>query len=531
MGINKITVYTPFQRKENIKLMSEALEGKANWIVLIDNPELKDLFPDWVTVKLYDIPPAHVACKSNWIVNQFLKEELNAETQYMILCDDDSVEEGFFDKIPDEEVVICSMKRGDREIRHVVWDDWANQMGHWADDLDILVADKSNLRIGAVGGEQLIMKGKALRNFRYGLTNVGDGEMILKVAEEYDITYVPDAFVLFNYFEDGRYESFRRDIIDRTKPVVLFIGDYFCAGNPQMGLSEWEGNIWASLESTGLVDVARFHFDKYYYNAGVRGDQALIERIEAIRPDYIVLVVYKPLGSDPAIMHPDTLGVLSLMGIPIITIWGDLEDQRQRDIAATVRPFTKVNIGTANKEDTESVGFKYMHVPKDPRIWNDPQMERDIDVIFLGSYGLGREERQKALQYLIDNGIKLVVGGSEGRDHFATEDYAGGFKKAKIAISFSRACGRHVTNARVFEILNTGAMLLEQEGDETKILFEPNKDYVEWINEVDLLEKVKYYLGNEKERLSIAKSGNDKVNELYSAKSFWEEALKDANEN
>jgi hypothetical protein len=525
-----ITVYTPFQRKENIDLLANVLKGKANWIVLIDNPELKDCFPDWVTVKQYEKPPEHVGCKSNWIVNQWIKGGLDSETQYMILCDDDSVEEGFFDKIPDEEAVLCSMKRSDRAIRHVVWDDWANQMGHWVDSVDELIADKSNLRVGAVGGEQLILKGKVLRNFRYGLSNVGDGEMILKVAEEYAITYVPDAFVLFNYFEDGRYSGFKRDIINRTKPVVLFIGDYFCAGDPRVGLSEWEGNIWSSLESTGLVDVARFHFDKFYWNTGQRADQALIERIEAIRPDYIVLIIYKFLGSDPAVMLPDTLGVLSCLGIPIITIWGDLEAQQQRDIAATVRPFTKVNIGTANKEDTESVGFKYMHVPKDPRIWNNPEGERDIDVIFLGSYGLGREERQKALQYLIDNGIKLVVGGSEGRDHFPTEEYANGFKRSKIAISFSRAHGRHVTNARVFEILNTGAMMLEQEGDETKKLFEPEKDYVEWKDEVDLLEKVRYYLEHEEERLSIAKSGNDKVKELYSAKSFWEEALKNANE-
>ena len=252
----------------------------------------------------------------------------------------------------------------------------------------------------------------------------------------------------------------------------------------------------------------------------------MIERIDAIAPDYIVLIIYKPLGYDPAVMHPDTLGVLHELGIPIITIWGDLEAQQQRDIALTVKPYTWKNLGTANKDAVESVGFKYVHVPKDPRIFNNPNLPRDIDVIFLGSYGLGREERQFYLKYLLDNKINLICGGSEGRDHFSTADYAGGYKKAKIALSFSKAHGMSVVNARVFEVMNCGACLFEQKSEELSKLYTPGVDYVEWINEIDLLDKVKYYLTHEEERLSIARSGQNKTEELYSAKKFWEEALK-----
>lgn len=529
--IYMITVYTPFQRKENIELMTKALEGKANWIVIIDDASLVDLFPEWVVVRLFEKPPEYVQCKSNWMVNRWIRDEiennrLNPETQYMILCDDDSVEEGFFDKIPDENVVCVSMKRGDRKMNHVVWTDYKNQMGRWEDSIDILYANSENMQIACVGGEQVILKGKVLRDYRYGLSNIGDGEMIEKVKEEWDITYVPDAYVLFNYFEDGRYESFQRPKGIRTKHVVLFVGDYFCAGSPKMGISEWEGNIWASLESTGYAQVARFHFDKYYYHTGQRPDQALIDRIVAIQPDFIVMIIYRPLGSNPTVIHRDTLGVIKEMGIKIITIWGDLEAKEQREIAESVKPFTYKNYGTANKEAVESVGFEYVHVPKDPRIWNNPNKERDIDVLFLGSYGLGREERQRALQYLIDNGIKLVVGGSEGRDHFPTEAYADGYKRAKIAISFSRAHGMNVVNARVFEAMNCGAMLLEQDSPELEKLYTKDTDYKEWTNEVDLLEKVKYYLAHDDERYRIASNGYAKTQSLYSAQTFWNETLK-----
>src|ERR1051325_1200373 len=246
-----INVITPFKRKENLSLLTDVLKDKCNWVVLIDDPELKDIFPDWVTVKLYDKPNS--LYPSNVLINRFLSEtkvvdgktvhaNLEPEEQYMVLCDDDSVEEGFFDKIPKNKDVICvSMKRGDRITQYVEWDDWFNQKGKWKEGVDILKASPRNMKIARVGGEQMIMKGKVWRNFRYGLSNVGDGEMILKVKEEYKITYLPDAYVLFNYFEDGRFESFKRP---RLKPLVMFVGDYWCAGTPQMGISEWEGNIW-----------------------------------------------------------------------------------------------------------------------------------------------------------------------------------------------------------------------------------------------------------------------------------------------
>ena len=519
-----ITVITPFQRKENLDLLVKVIEGKVNWVVLIDDESLKNIFPSWVKVKLYPKPPANV-CKSNWLFNEFISEGLESETQYMILCDDDSVEEGFFDKIPDEECVMVSMKRSDRAINHVIWTDWSKQMGYWEDSVDILKASPDNLRIAGVGGEQLIMKGKALRNFRYGLTNIGDGEMILKVAQEYKITYLPDVYVLFNYFEDGRYESFKRPKGLRTKPVVLFVGDYWCAGNPRMGLSEWEGNIWSSLESTGLAEVARFHFDKFYYHTGKRPDQSLIERIQDIQPDYIVCIIYKESGSNPTVIHNDTLGVIKLMGIPVITIWGDLEAQQQRDIAKKVEPFAWKMIGTANKEVVEGLGYTYMHVPKDPRIFNNPDKLRDIDIVFSGSYGLGREERQSTLLNLINNDISLVHGGSEGRDHFTTEEYADRYKRSKIALSFSKAHGINVVNARPFEAMACGSMLIEQESPELAKLFIPGIDYVEWKNNNDLLEKVRYYLSHEDERTLIASNGQKKLEELYSAKTFWKTIL------
>lgn len=508
-----IHVITPFNRKENIALLSKALEGKADWTVLIDDESLKDSFPSWVTVKLYEKRTKRQGvCIPNSLFNQYISEGLKAETQYMILCDDDSVEEGFFDKIPNEDVVIASMKRGE----HVP----VGGVGYGRGDL---IASPSNIGLGKIGGEQLIVKGKILRDFRYGLGYSGDFDMIRKIVAEYTPVYVPDAYVLFNYFEDGRYDSFRRN------PIALFVGDLFCAANPNMGKSEWEGNIWSSLESTG-VDVARFHMDKYHFTTGQRGDMALIDRVREIKPDYLILVLYKPLGSDMTVVCDITLDIIANhFKTKIIAIWGDLEAPEQRQLAFTVSKYCWKVIGTASKEITEALGYTYMHVPKDPRIFNTVTWknnhERDIDIVFSGSYGYGREERQKAIKYLQDNGINIVLGGSEGGDHFTTEEYADRYKRAKIALSFSQARGVNVVNARPFEVMSCGALLLEQESPELAKLYIPYIDYVPWKDEVDLLNKVRYYLSNEDKRKDIALNGMAKTEQSYSADTFWKRIL------
>ncbi len=129
------------------------------------------------------------------------------------------------------------------------------------------------------------------------------------------------------------------------------------------------------------------------------------------------------------------------------------------------------------------------------------------------------------------NGIKLIAGGSEGRDHFTTEDYARGYKRAKMAISFSKSWKKSVINARAFEALNCGTLLLEQQSPELAKLYTPGVDYVEWIDQVDLLNKIRYYLEHEDERTLISSNGQRKTEELYSAKTFWSKIIDNINKN
>lgn len=511
-----ITVVTPFARKENLPFLIKALEGKCHWIVLQadDEPEIE--FPSWVVVKRLEVTNKEYI--SNRLFNEFLSSGLEPEMQYMILNDDDLVEDGFFDKIPNADVVCVSMKRGDEEKVHLKFVEYPT--AEVVRGIDILEAKPENMKIGGVGGEQLIVKGKIIKDFRYGLSPVGDGKMVLQILHEYTPVYVPDAYVLFNYLEDGRFKSFRR------KPVVLFVGDYYCAGNPTMGISEWETNIWKSLESTDLVDVAQFHFDKFYYHFGRRGDNELITWVKENKPDFVILIVYKQFIGDQTAINLETIQALAEL-TKIISIWGDLEAEEQVTLARQVEPYCVKMFGTASEEVVSNLGEKYvyMHVPKDPRIFNNPNKERDIEVLFNGSFGRGREERSEVLQYLLDAGIKLVAGGSEGSDHFTTEEYADRYKRAKMTVSFSRARGKDVVNARPFEAMLCGTLVLNQESNEMNKLYTENVDFVPWKDKEDLLEKIVLYLADNEECRIVASEGQAKTEGLYSAKNFWEKVL------
>lgn len=306
---------------------------------------------------------------------------------------------------------------------------------------------------------------------------------------------------------------------------ILFIGDKWCAGNIKYGISEWETNLWKSLKNTGLVNLKLFHFDDYYYRFKKLGDDALIEKISRYHPDVICLIIYRMPGSDFNVPKWETLNVIkNHFKIPVMAVWGDPEIPKQVEILKALLPYTTINAATASSAAVRRINNTekciYMWVPKDPTIFNNPQKKRNIDVSYAGS---PRNMRLKPINYLIQHGIDVYIRGGEREEHLPTAKYADIFKGSKMTLSFSFSKNdfSHVINARPFEAMNCGAMVLEEENFETSKLFIPFVDYVPYTSKKDLLEKVQYYLKHDKEREKIAKNGYKKVTTLYTAKRFW----------
>ena len=325
---------------------------------------------------------------------------------------------------------------------------------------------------------------------------------------------------------------------NKTKlPKVLFVGDKWCSANFQWGLAEWEGNLWKSLKATGLADLMLFHFDDYYYRFKKLGDEALIKKITKYQPDIICLVIYRIPGSDFSVPKWETFDIIkNRFKIPIIAIWGDMESPETVRLYKSFILYITISAATATSAAINRLNISekcmYMWAPKDPTIFNNPQKKRDIDVSYVGS---GRENRLERVNYLIKNGIDVDIRGGESEEHLSTKKYADIFQRSKITLSFSRARYSHVINARPFEAMNCGAMVLEEEGFETPKLFTPFVDYVPYTSNRDLFEKTRYYLSHDTERERIAENGYKKTSKLYTSKRFWKlmigRALKTSTQN
>ena len=314
-----------------------------------------------------------------------------------------------------------------------------------------------------------------------------------------------------------------------TQPHVLFILDKWGMGREEDGVSEWETNIWKSLEALGLTQISTFHFDEYYQLHKELGDAALLAKCTDEKPDFICLVLYKVPGSYHTVPTYETLHTINhIMKIPIVAIWGDLQSSVLRYVADTLTPYTNVNMFTALSTGVNNIAhpetFFYSWVPKDPRIFCDLGLNRDIPISYIGSPKL---PRVAAIKFLIDHGIDIYYTGGERDTHISTEEYGQLLNRSQISLSFSRSGDPadnppiHVINARTFEIMLCGAMLLEQYGIETAKLYEPFIDYVPYSTHEDMLEKVKYYLAHDNERMKVAKAGCQKTMTRYSSLRFW----------
>jgi len=322
-----------------------------------------------------------------------------------------------------------------------------------------------------------------------------------------------------------------------VRPKILYIGDKWCAGDLKRGLSEWEGNLWKSLKSTDLVNLELFHFDDYYHNFKKPGDAALIKKIDKFNPDIICLVIYRMPGSSFNVPKWKTLDLIkNYYKIPIAIVWSDLEIAEQVEIFEALLPYTSINAATASPAAVRRINNPkkciYMWVPKDPKVFNNPHKKRDIDVSYAG---YPKEDRLDQISCMVKNGIDVYNHGGESKEHLTTLKYADIYERSKITLSFARAHYSHVINARPFEAMNCGAMVLEQESFEMPKLFIPFVDYVPYTSKTDLLEKIKYYLKHDKKREAIARNGYKKVTNLYSARRFWQlvidRALKRTDQN
>lgn len=163
----------------------------------------------------------------------------------------------------------------------------------------------------------------------------------------------------------------------------------------------------------------------------------------------------------------------------------------------------------------------------------DPQLaeeevlskRRDIDVVFVGAMhltkmpvlarikkALGPRLRMHGLTSLKRNVYFNLKYGLPGLIRpLPFESYVPLYQRAKIGFNLHNRGDYTVGSYRLFELPANGVMQISDGGPHLQAFFEVGKEIERWSSVDDLIDKVRYYLDHEAERLAIALAGYRRV--------------------
>ncbi len=317
-----------------------------------------------------------------------------------------------------------------------------------------------------------------------------------------------------------------------TNNKLLFITEAWCDGDPTKGLTNNYHNLFGSFKrSFPEIPFNILHFDQSLVQFNTHIDEIIPKVYEKYKPNIAVLSLMgkyqgnptqksfkylKDKGCKICVQWPDTGYSNSGWGIPQIEELGDLVD---------------LNVSWDNPVSDFHKSYKWpknhvnLFVPQDPKLFFK-QDKQDIPVSFIG--GINNQERQMYLHHAIN--VKqqpIMIRGGQRNEKLTPEQYAQLIRRSKIGINFSFSAGSFwQTKGRVYEILASNSLLFEGKNGATSQLLVPGQHYVEYDSPDDFVDKLKYYLSNEKEARKISESGYNVYNSKFTAKHFWTEVLK-----
>jgi len=169
----------------------------------------------------------------------------------------------------------------------------------------------------------------------------------------------------------------------------------------------------------------------------------------------------------------------------------------------------------------------------DKDVYSKTIKEKDIDVSFVG--GIDKGDRREYIEFLLSNGINIETYGPGSKNGYITfEEMVDVFNRSKINLNFTKiAFSKSIYEAnplinrirqnkgRPVEIGLTHSFCLTEDAPSLKYLFDLNNDIDVFKNKYELLDKVKYYLLNEKKREEKADDLYDKCIKSYEKEIYF----------
>lgn len=304
----------------------------------------------------------------------------------------------------------------------------------------------------------------------------------------------------------------------KQKSHILFVTEKWFAGNPQLSFTNNFHNLFNTFDfSFGeIFSWNTIHIDESYSIYGKHVDEVI--HSYCIN-NSVKAVFYCLLGTDFRNPTNKTYEYLKNQNIKQCFMWPDTASW-------TIDKIKQLS-GLADLHvswDNPSLQINYsdnhlsLWVPQDQFLFHPDK--QTIDINFSGSKH--QQDRIKYLPFLHQNLPNISIRGGQAEERLSPHLYAFLIRKSKINLNFPlHPFGFDQVKGRVFEILASKSLLLERSNNETKKLFIPNKEYIEFDSPKDALDKVKYFLEHEDQRLNICENGYKKYIETYSSDIFW----------
>jgi spore maturation protein CgeB len=151
------------------------------------------------------------------------------------------------------------------------------------------------------------------------------------------------------------------------------------------------------------------------------------------------------------------------------------------------------------------------------------EAERERFSCDVGAIGAFEEERAEALIYLASCGVQVNVWGNDWaglvnqhpnlvikNEYLFGEDYAKAICATRINLNFLRKINRDEVTSRSVEIPACGGFMLGERTSRHLEFFEEGKEAEFFGSNMEMLEKVRYYLVNNEKRENIARAGRNR---------------------
>ncbi len=333
------------------------------------------------------------------------------------------------------------------------------------------------------------------------------------------------------------------------KQKVLLIFDKYCAGNSQLDRGIGDYVFIQTIKKIDYIEPCIF----YLYLEDVHNQSDLYQRLEStvreFQPEIIILTPHFISSKNGNTCIPERNFMRNLSkGITLILMTYDTGNDKYI-IVSTEKPHQKTtwvgywdgyadiivhtdNYFYAKSAFNEAKSLSqhiYGFTPFDPCIIpNRTNKSRDLDYAFMGSVYQYRSPFVKALESLPYKGF--LGNGPLKKDYLPYQEYLEVLTQSKIAINFSkswRGDGEQI-KVRIWEILNSGALLFEQDSQESRRILEKYDCAVFFTTPEDLAQKINFYLTNP-ELIAKKLKATEQFLTDYDYQTFWQLVINSVN--